>query len=78
MFRSDWRELNNLNFARFDGRLEQRIADLRKDMETGFARFDVKLADLRSELLMWMSLFWVGNVATTVGVAVAVIGLVRR
>ncbi len=78
MFRSDWRELNNLNFARFDGRLEQRIADLRKDMETGFARFDVKLADLRSELLKWMSLFWVGNVATTVGVAVAVIGLVRR
>ena len=78
MFRSDWRELNNLNFARFDGRLEQRIADLRKDMETGFARLDVKLADLRSELLKWMSLFWVGNVATTVGVAVAVIGLVRR
>ncbi len=78
MFRSDWRELNNLNFARFDGRLEQRIADLRKDMETGFARFDVKLADLRSELLKWMFLFWVGNVATTVGVAVAVIGLVRR
>jgi len=78
VFRSDWRELNNLNFARFDGRLEQRIADLRKDMETGFARFDVKLADLRSELLKWMFLFWVGNVATTVGVAVAVIGLVRR
>jgi len=25
-----------------------------------------------------MLLFWVGNVATTVGVAVAVIGLVRR
>ena len=59
-YRSDLRELNELNFARFDAKLRQRIADL------------------RSELIKWMFLFWVGNVATTIGVAVAVIGLVRR
>ncbi len=59
-YRSDLRELNELNFARFDAKLQQRIADL------------------RSELIKWMFLFWVGNVATTIGVAVAVIGLVRR
>ncbi|HXL10692.1 MAG TPA: hypothetical protein VN955_04815 [Gemmatimonadales bacterium] len=59
-YRSDLRELTELNFARFDAKLQQRIADL------------------RSELIKWMFLFWVGNVATTIGVAVAVIGLVRR
>jgi len=43
-----------------------------------FARFEAKLADLKSELLKWMFLFWVGNVATTIGIAVAVIGLLKR
>jgi len=52
--------LNELNFARFD------------------AKLDARLADLRSELIKWMFLFWVGNVATTIGVAVAAISLVRR
>jgi hypothetical protein len=59
-YRSDLRDLNELNFGRFDAKLDQRIAEL------------------RSELIKWMFLFWVGNVATTVGVAAAVIGLVRR
>ncbi len=52
--------------------------ELRDLNEMNFARLEAKLADLRSELLKWMFLFWVGNVATTIGVAVAVIGLVRR
>jgi len=59
-YRSDLRDLNELNFARFD------------------AKLDARLADLRSELIKWMFLFWVGNVATTIGVAAAAIGLVRR
>ena len=59
-YRSDLRDLNELNFARFD------------------AKLDARLADLRSELIKWMFLFWVGNVATTIGVAVAAISLVRR
>jgi len=59
-YRSDLREINELNFARFEAKLDQRIAEL------------------RSELIKWMFLFWVGNVATTIGVAVAVIGLARR
>ncbi len=59
-YRSDLREINELNFARFEAKLDQQIAEL------------------RSELIKWMFLFWVGNVATTIGVAVAVIGLARR
>ena len=59
-YRTELRELNEVNFARFE------------------AKLDAKLADLRSELLKWMFLFWVGNMATTIGVAVAVIGLLKR
>lgn len=31
-YRTDLRELNELNFARFDAKLEQRLAELRADM----------------------------------------------
>ena len=52
--------------------------ELRDLNDMNFARLEAKLADLRSELIKWMFLFWVGNVATTIGVAVAVIGLARQ
>ena len=42
-YRSDLRELNELNFARFDAKLEQRVAQLD-------AKFTQLLAELRSEL----------------------------
>ena len=42
-YRADLRELNELNFARFDAKLEQRLGELRSEMETGFARADAKL-----------------------------------
>lgn len=57
-YRADLRELNELNFARFDAKLEQRVAQL-----------DVKLAALRSELLRWMFLFWATTLAALVGLA---------
>ena len=31
-YRSDLRELNELNFARFEAKLEQRLADLRTEL----------------------------------------------
>ncbi len=51
--RSELRELNELNYARFDAKLEQRIAELRAefnsriaelraDMHAGFAKLDAK------------------------------------
>ena len=48
-YRADLRELNELNFARFE------------------ATLNAKLADLRSEMLKWMFLFWV----TTLGALIA-------
>jgi hypothetical protein len=37
-YRSDLRELNELNFARFDAKLEQRLAELRSSLESTFER----------------------------------------
>ena len=69
-YKSDLRELNELNFARFDAKLEKRIAETNGRMDKGFAecnaRMDKGFADirvefsgLRAELLKWMFLFWV-------------------
>ncbi len=49
-YRSDLRELNELNFARFEAKLEQRIAELRAEMQAGFARVDTKLEERTAEL----------------------------
>jgi hypothetical protein len=71
-YRSDLRELNELNFARFDAKLEQRIAEVRSDLHTeiGSLRQEMRegLANLRSELIKWTFVFFVTA-------AIAVIGL---
>jgi len=48
--RSDLRELNDLNFARFDAKLEQRVSGLRGEMQA-----------LKADLIKWMFLFWSGT-----------------
>ena len=59
-YRGDLRELNELNFARFDAKLEQRVAELRRDM-----------ADQRADLIKWMFIFWVGTVVPLAGLILA-------
>jgi hypothetical protein len=60
-YRSDLRELNELNFARFDAKveqrwaqldakLEQRVAEVRAEVNAGFARVDAKLEQLEARL----------------------------
>ena len=45
--RSELREINEHNWARFDAKLEQRVAELRADIERGF-----------KEQTRWMFLVW--------------------
>lgn len=40
-------------------------------------RVDAKIANLRAELIRWMFLFWIGQMATTVGVVFAAFKLFR-
>jgi hypothetical protein len=46
-YRADLRELADLQYARFEARLEQRIAELK-----------TAVADLKSDLVKWMFAFW--------------------
>jgi hypothetical protein len=80
-YRSDLKDLNELNFSRFDAKLEQRVAELRAEMQVGFARVDKRLAEFQTQLAEFetrltkrMFGFWIAQSATTVAL---VLGLVR-
>lgn len=49
-YRLELRELNELNYGRFEARLEQRIAELRAEMRQGLADLRVEMANLRAEV----------------------------
>jgi DNA anti-recombination protein RmuC len=49
-YRSDLRELNDLNFARFDAKLEQRAAELDAKIEQRTAELDAKIEQRTAEL----------------------------
>jgi hypothetical protein len=74
-YRSDLRELNELNFARFDARLEQRFAEsalvfeqFARTLERQLAKLVLELKDQQVVQMRWMIGMWVV-------VLVAVIGL---
>jgi hypothetical protein len=62
-YRSEFRDLFELNFVRFDAKLDQRIAELRAEL-TG--RFESKLSAVETRLVRWMFLFWVGTLGTLI------------
>ena len=91
-YRSNLRETNELNFARFDAKLDQRItaldakldqriAELRAEMQVGFARMDAKLEAsirrLETRLVRWVLGVWIAQAATTVGLVFGVIKLLQ-
>ena len=51
-YRGDLKDLNELNFARFDAKLEQRVATIDAKLEQLRAEVDAKLDQLRAELKM--------------------------
>ncbi len=73
-YRSEFRELFEVNFARFDAKLEQRIAELRAEFKEGLAglraefkaELSERVAGLETRLVRWMFLFWVGTIGTMI------------
>jgi hypothetical protein len=53
-YRSELRDLNEANFARFDAKLEQRIAELRAELRgelrAGVAELRTEMAEFRGEI----------------------------
>ena len=76
-YRSDLRELNELNFARFDAKVEQRFAESEARLERRFAEADVKLerrlAGLEVKMIRWMFAFWSTTMLAFAGLALAVL-----
>ena len=66
-YRTELRELNELNFGRFDAKLEA----LESRLETRMAAFEARI-------IKWMFLFWVGQAVTTVGLVFGVVRLTGR
>ena len=81
-YRTDLRELNELNFARFDAKLEQRLAELRAELRQEMigssaelrTEFRTGLHGLRADLLRWMFGFWATTLLTLAGLMIALRG----
>jgi hypothetical protein len=60
--RSELRELNEINFARFSSLLSERITELRTDLYSRIDRLEIKLEQRSADLIKWSFVFWVGAV----------------
>ena len=69
-YRSELRELNELNYARFDAKLEQRVAELRSDIQIGLERLETRLTKR-------LFGFWIAQAATTAALLFGVVKLVH-
>ncbi len=76
-YRSEFRELFEVNFARFDAKLEQRLAEIKSELRAEIAALDQRFVEFKAELdsrlsglearlIKWMFLFWVGTLGTIV------------
>jgi hypothetical protein len=80
------REMAELHYGRFDARLEQRLAELRTeldarigsvraDLQTRIDRVDTRIESVRADLIKWMFIFWVGTIVPLAGLMVALVKL---
>jgi len=84
-YRGELRDLNDLNFARFDARVGERLAEFETRVDRRFAEFDValerrfarlegllerRLGETKSELIRWSFAFWVGATLAVIGLKV--------
>src|SRR4051794_31391546 len=87
-YRWELRDLNELNYARFDAKLEQRVVELdakidrlatelRAELQVGFAGMDRQFAQFETTLTKRMFVFWIGQAATTAGLIFGVVKLLQ-
>ena len=54
--------------SRLDARIDEHRAETRSGFSNIESRMDAKLSELKSELLRWMFLFWVGTMGTVLAI----------
>ena len=73
-YRTDLERVNELNFARFDAKVEQRSAEFELRWEKRFAELDARLdrriSSLETRLIRWVVALWLAT-------ALGVLGLLR-
>jgi len=77
-YRADLRDLNEVNFARFDAKLEQRTAQLDAKLDQRVAELRREIAETKVSLIKWMFAFWAPTALGTVGTALGVASLLLR
>lgn len=77
-YRADLRELNELNFARFDAKLEQRMAESDAKWEQRIAELRVEIQKMRADLIKWMFVFWAPTALGVVSTGIGVVSLLLR
>lgn len=69
-YRADFRDLFQVHFDRLDAKLEQRVAQLEARFEVKLeqraSQIEAKMEQMKSELLRWNFLFWIGTLGTVV------------
>jgi hypothetical protein len=66
-YRADLRELNELNFARFDAKLEQRLAELHARLDRVAAEMNATLERRLGEQTRWLFLAWASLLIPIIG-----------
>lgn len=77
-YRSELRDQNETNFARFDAKLEQRLVELDAKWGQRWADLRTEMAAMRADLIKWMFLFWAPTALAVVGTGVGVVSLLLR
>jgi hypothetical protein len=87
-YQSDLRDLNEINFARFDAKLEQRAAGIEAKIDGVEVRLEAKmdqrfaeqregltnhLAAFESRMTRWMFTMWTGTMLALAGLLVAIL-----
>ena len=80
-YRADLRDMNELNFVRFDATLQQRLAEADARWERRFAEFsskwerrfaesdakwEVRIAIFEARIIKWMFVMWIGTIGTLI------------
>ncbi|UCG84895.1 MAG: hypothetical protein JSW71_13190 [Gemmatimonadota bacterium] len=77
-YRADLVQLNELNFSRFEAKLDQHMTrldakwtgkwqELDGKLDTRLAQLDAKLSSQRADMIKWMFVFWLGMLVPLAG-----------
>ncbi len=74
-YRTDLYRINDLNYARFEAKVEQRFAEHDTKWEARIGGVETKMEAMRADLMKWMFGAWATSTATTIGTAIAIVKL---